>query len=129
VKATIRRSTLAVVALVALVFGAAPTAGDIGSCGKTAVDIDEARFASARKTVDRRRCLECKIDTNRCKAAIDPDVPSDVSFGLLCRPLVRDAEVCLNALTTSSCGDYRKYMSDDERLIPGECDFCRGDIE
>jgi len=125
----IRRSTLAVASVVALVFGAAPTAGDVGSCGSSAVDIDEARFATARKVLDARRCKECAIDTKRCEAARDPNVPSDVSFGLTCRPLVRDAEVCLDALTVASCGDYRKYMSDDQRLIPGECDFCRGDVE
>lgn len=125
----IRRSTLALVAVAALVFGAAPTAGDVGSCGNSAVDIDEARFATARKVLDGRRCKECAIESARCKAAMDPDVPSDVSFGSTCRPLVRDAEVCLDALTVASCGDYRKYMSDDERLIPGECDFCRGDVE
>lgn len=122
----IRRRTLVVTALVALVFGAAPTAGDVGSCGKTATDIDESRFANARKTLDCRRCKECKLTSNRCAAACDPNVPSDVSFGLTCRPLFHDAEVCLDALTVASCKDYARYMSDDERLVPGECDFCRG---
>ena len=125
----IKRRTLAVVMLVALVFGAAPTAGDVGSCGKTAEDIDEARFGLARKKLDCRRCTACKITTNRCAAACDDNVPSDVSFGATCRPLVRDAEVCLDALSVASCSDYRKYVSDEERLVPGECDFCRGDVE
>lgn len=125
----ISRRLLACTALVALVLGAAPTAGDVGSCGKSAQDIDEMRFGLARKTLDCRRCNECKIGTKRCEAACDKVVPSDVSFGATCRPLVRDAEVCLDALATASCGDYRKYMSDEERLIPGECDFCRGDVE
>ncbi len=125
----ITRRQLVFTAVVALVFGAAPTAGDVGSCGKTAQDIDEMRFGVARKKIDLRRCDECKIGTKRGEAARDPMVPSDVSFGATCRPLVRDAEVCLDALATAPCGDYRKYMSDDERLIPGECDFCRGDVE
>lgn len=108
---------------------AAPTAGDVGSCGKTAQDIDEARFGAARKRLDCSRCAACGIQTNRCAAACDPNTPSDVAFGATCRPLVRDAEVCLDALAAASCGDYRGYVADDVRLAPGECEFCRGDVE
>lgn len=117
------------ITFVLAVLCAAPTAGDIGSCGKTAVDLDEKGFGLARKRLDCRRCKECNVGTARCAAACDPNVSSDVSFGATCRPLIRDGEVCLDALAVASCTDFAKYVSDDERLIPGECDFCKGDVE
>ena len=117
------------ITLVLAILCAAPTVGDIGSCGKTAVDLDEKAFGVQRKKLDCGRCKECHIGTKRCDAACDPDVPSDVSFGTTCRPLVRDGAVCLDALAAAGCTDYAKYMSDDERLIPAECDFCKGDVE
>lgn len=113
----------------AIVLGAAPTVGDTGSCGVTARDIDEARFGAARKRLDCQRCAACKLVTQRCAAACDPNVPSDVAFPATCRPLYHDAEVCLDALAASSCGDYARYVADDVRLVPSECDFCRGDSE
>jgi hypothetical protein len=113
----------------ALIFGAAPTVGDTGSCGKTARDIDEARFASARKRLDAQRCQACGITSSRCAAARDPNVPSDVGFPPTCLPLWHDAEVCLDALAAASCGDYARFVADDQRLVPSECDFCRGDTE
>jgi len=103
-----------------------PTVGDVGSCGKTAQDIDAGTFGFARKRLDCKRCIECKLTTNRCKDACDSMTPSDVSFDPTCRPLVHDAEVCLNALGAASCSDYAQYISDEVRLVPSECDFCRG---
>lgn len=125
----LRASDLVLAAALAAVFGAAPTVGDTGSCGVTARDIDEARFAAARKKLDCRRCTQCKLSSNRCAAACDPNVPSDVAFPVSCRPLWHDAEVCLDALDATSCGDYARYVADDVRLVPTECDFCRGDSE
>jgi hypothetical protein len=110
----------------ALVFGAGPTVGDTGSCGKTAQEIDEGRFGLARKMLDCQKCTQCSLKTQRCALACDKLAPSDVAFGPTCRPLVHDAEVCLNALGASSCGDYALWVADDVRLVPSECDFCHG---
>ena len=125
-KNQIRKRDLVFASLLAVIFGAAPTVGDTGSCGKTAQEIDDKAFGAARKKLDCEHCTACGIKTDRCAAACDPLTPSDVSFGPTCRPLLHDAEVCLNALGASSCGDYAKWVSDDVRLVPSECDFCRG---
>ena len=114
-------------ATVALVFGTAPTVGDVGGCGVTATDLNESRFASARKKVDCARCTECGIATQRCKAACDPLMPSDVGFESTCRPLLHDGEVCIDALQAASCADYAAYVDDNFRAVPTECEFCRGD--
>lgn len=129
----LRRRDVLFASALAIVLGAAPTVGDTGSCGVTARDIEEARFAAARKRLDCQRCTSCKLTgrptANRCAAACDPNVPSDVAFPPTCRPLFRDAEVCLDALAAASCGDYARYVADDVRLVPSECEFCRGDSE
>lgn len=104
----------------------APTAGDVGGCGASVEELDEARFARARKLVDCQRCTECGIATERCKAACDPKAPNEVGFPARCYPLLHDGEVCLNALLASSCSTYELYVDDAVRAIPSECEFCRG---
>lgn len=108
------------------VLSAAPTAGDVGGCGVTVVELDEARFARARKLVDCQRCTECGITGQRCVSACDPKAPNEVGFPPRCFPLYHDGEVCLNALLAASCDDYGLYVSDDVRAIPTECEFCKG---
>ncbi len=113
-------------AALALFFGAGPTVGDVGGCGADAQPLDEARFARARKTVDCQRCDECGLGTARCQAACDPSAPSDVGYPPGCAPLYHDGVVCLDALLAASCGDYARYVDDQTRLVPTECQFCLG---
>jgi hypothetical protein len=120
-----RRRDLAACALVALVFVAAPTPGDVGGCGATATPLNEGAFARGRKTVDCRRCTSCGLATERCKRACDPSAPSDVAFPSTCHPLFHDGEVCLDALLAASCSDYASYVDDVAPATPTECDFCQ----
>ena len=55
----IRRGTLALVAVLFLALGTGPTVGDVGGCGRTATELDEAAFGHGRKVVDCRRCGDC----------------------------------------------------------------------
>lgn len=128
-RAPLRAREVLFASALAAVFGAAPTVGDTGSCGVTARDLDEARFAAARKRLDCRRCSACPIESHRCATACDANAPSDVAFPPTCRPVWHDAEVCLGALSAASCGDYATFIADDVRLVPSECEFCRGDVE
>lgn len=116
------RLDLARAAVVALLFTAAPVAGDIGSCGQEAVDLDAQKFFMAKDEIDCRRCTECGIATALCDAACDPGVLTEFLPG--CYPLVHDGEVCLNALEAASCGDYTAYMADSGGFVPTECNFC-----
>ncbi len=110
----------------ALVFGMGATVGDIGSCGKSPEDLDAAVFAHARKNVDCERCTECGLTTQRCVAACADAAPTE-TFPPNCAPLYQDGLVCLRALLATSCGDYAQYVDDDVRLVPTECEFCRGE--
>ena len=121
----IRRRELVVVAILALVFGAAPTVGDVGSCGRQATDLDEGAFAAARKSTDCQRCRGCGLQTQTCARACDAGAPSDIAFPATCRPIAHDGEVCLHALEAASCDDYAAFVSDTGRAVPTECDFCR----
>jgi hypothetical protein len=118
------RKELAVAAVCALVFGAAPTVGDIGSCGQTATPLAEAAFAAEHKALDCQRCGECGIATQACARACDPKAPSDVAIPATCFPLQHDGDVCLRALQAASCDDYASFMSDVGPTVPSECDFC-----
>ena len=102
---------------------AAPTAGDIGSCGQPVVDLDAGKFFSEKKSVDCSQCLRCGIVSESCKAACSDERPRD-SFGDDCFPLVHDGEVCLNALRAGTCEEYITYMDDLEPSVPTECAFC-----
>jgi hypothetical protein len=121
----IGRAEIIVVAIVSLLFGAAPTAGDVGGCGRTATDLDEARFRSARRQVDCKRCGACGLGSKRCARACDRAEPPEIGFPPTCHPLLHDGEVCLNALLAASCSDYAAYMDDVAPATPTECDFCR----
>jgi hypothetical protein len=121
----VSRTQLAVAAIVAVLFCAAPTVGDVGGCGRTATPLDEGRFARGRKSADCRRCRECGVATDRCARACDAARPPDVAFPSTCHPVFHDGEVCLNALLAASCSDFATYVSDEAPATPSECDFCR----
>jgi hypothetical protein len=123
----VTRRRIAGLGVVALgLLSLAPTTGDVGGCGATVTELDEARFARARKLVDCQRCTECGIPTQRCAAACDPKAPNEVGFPARCFPLQHDGEVCLDALLSSSCADYALYVDDAVRAVPTECEFCKG---
>lgn len=119
------KRAMAVTSAVALVFGVGATVGDIGSCGQTPANLDANAFATARKRVDCERCTECGISTERCAQACSDAGPTE-TFPPNCAPLYQDGIVCLRALLAASCSDYATYVSDGERLVPTECEFCRG---
>ena len=110
-------------AFLVLFFTAAPTVGDIGSCGQAPDEMDPVKFFSAKETLDCEKCLECDLFSEACKRACEPALDQE-DFPRGCRPLVHDGEVCLDALDTSGCSDYRLYMSDTAPTIPTECNFC-----
>jgi hypothetical protein len=118
----IRPIEIAQLAVVALFFLAAPTAGDIGSCGQRADDLDAAKFFAQKQTLDCQRCGECAIASDTCKLACGPTL--SLAFPAGCYPVVHDGEVCLDALQVSSCAEYASYMADQGATIPTECDFC-----
>jgi hypothetical protein len=120
-----RRRELAACALWALLFGAAPTVGDIGSCSEQAAPLDEATFAAQRKELDCQRCTQCGFTTKACTSACNPDAPPSVGWPNTCYPLVHDGTVCLDALEAASCSAYASYVSDVAPTVPTECDFCR----
>lgn len=121
----VRRSELAFAALLAVLFGAAPTVGDVGACGTKATPLDEATFAADRKALDCQRCTRCGLTTQLCADACDPSKPSPVGWPKTCFPVEHDGVVCLDALEAASCGDYASFVSDVAPTVPGECDFCR----
>jgi hypothetical protein len=118
----IRRGEVARLALVALFFLAAPTAGDIGGCGQAAEDLDPVKFFDNKQTIDCQRCTACGITSNACTLACGPALP--ITFPPRCYPLVHDGEVCLDALQVASCVAYQTFMADQAATIPTECDFC-----
>jgi hypothetical protein len=121
---SVRRSHLVLAGGLALVFGAAPTVGDVGSCGDTATELDPASFANGRKKMDCVRCTECGLTTQTCRGACDPNAPSTVAWPRTCHPLRHDGEVCLRALRAASCSSYATFVDDVAPNIPTECDFC-----
>ncbi|HXN34033.1 MAG TPA: hypothetical protein VN894_19335 [Polyangiaceae bacterium] len=121
---SIRRRDLVLAGAVALVFGAAPTVGDIGSCSQPVTDLDPQSFAVARKNVDCQRCTECALTDRTCRNACDPTAPGTAGWPVTCRPLEHDGEVCIRALQAASCSDYAGYVDDAAPTIPTECDFC-----
>ena len=120
-----RKGHLMLAAVLAVIFGAGPTVGDVGGCGATVEPLDARAFARARKKVDDQRCFECGLSSERCKEAHNPKAASDVAFPPRCFPLYHDGEVCLNALLSASCADYALYVDDQVRYVPSECEFCR----
>jgi hypothetical protein len=122
---TPRRAELAVAAVLALVFGAAPTVGDVGACGQTATALDEAAFLAQKKALDCQRCQGCGLTTQACATACDPNAASATAFPATCYPLQHDGDVCLRALQAATCDDYTSFMSDVAPTVPSECDVCR----
>jgi hypothetical protein len=120
----IRRRELVVVAGLAVAFGAAPTVGDVGACGRMAVELDSKTFATARKNLDCERCQECGLSSQTCQNACDPNAPSNVGWPGTCHPLQHDGDVCLRALHAAGCNDYAAYVDDTAPTVPTECDFC-----
>ncbi len=120
-----KRRTLALTALAALVFGAGPTVGDIGSCGAQATLLDEGTFTRERKQTDCQRCTSCRLGTRTCSTACDPDSAPTAGWPSTCLPLQHDGDVCLRALEAASCGEYASFVSDTAPTLPTECDFCR----
>jgi len=121
---TVRRRELAFAAALALVFGTAPTVGDVGACGAKATPLDETVFKAQRKELDCQRCTECSLTTQACADACDPSKPSDVAWPDTCFPLEHDGVVCIDALEAASCQDYASFVSDVAPTVPTECQFC-----
>jgi hypothetical protein len=119
-----RRAALAKLCLVALTLLAAPTAGDIGSCGQEVVELDAVKFFREKQFIDCQKCRECDLSSKSCVAACNVALLVEDSFPEHCFPLVHDGEVCLNALRSSSCDDYVGFMDDVAPSVPTECNFC-----
>ncbi len=115
--------TILRLAVLVLFFTAAPTVGDVGSCGQPPDEMDPLKFFAAKEQLDCERCIQCELFTEACTRACEPELDLE-EFPKGCRPLVHDGEVCLNALQASDCNAYRGYMSDAEPTIPTECNFC-----
>jgi hypothetical protein len=105
-----RPGEIARLAVALLFFAAAPTAGDIGSCGQPPDDLDAAKFFNVKGQIDCARCGECGLNTTACRNACALLVPAE--FEPDCYPLVHDGEVCLNALLVASCAEYARYMAE-----------------
>ena len=115
-----------IVVLVAI-FSAAPTVGDVGGCGQTAIELAPSSFAAAKKQVDCERCQECELLTSRCETACNPAAIPEDTIPSTCHPLIHDGEVCTRALRAASCDDYADFVRDDARRVPTECEFCRAE--
>jgi hypothetical protein len=113
----------AILSLISLLFCAAPTPGDIGSCGQKSVDLDPGIFFASKDAIDCDRCKECDLRSKLCDDACAGENGGNV-FPEHCQPLVHDGEVCLRALTNASCSDYAGYMSERSPSVPTECNFC-----
>jgi len=111
-------------AKLALVFFAvaAPTVGDIGSCGQPVAELDPVIFFFKKASIDCQQCQRCAFVTKACDRACG-DAPA-TSFEENCYPLVHDGEVCLNALEATACADYAAFVDDDAPTTPTECNFC-----
>jgi hypothetical protein len=120
----LRRRDLGFVAAVALVLGAGPTVGDIGSCSDTATLLDIKTFEAERKELDCDRCRQCGFMTDYCAQACNPTLPSGVVIPSTCFPLTHDGQVCLDALEAASCAAYASFVADVDPTTPTECEFC-----
>jgi hypothetical protein len=108
--------------LFAVVFGMAPTVGDIGSCGQSVDDLDAPTFFVVKGNTDCRRCNECGLTGPVCDEACNGTGPKAFAAG--CQPLVHDGEVCLDALLYASCSDYATFVDPTNPRSPSECQFC-----
>ena len=108
--------------LFAVVFGMAPTVGDIGSCGQSVDDLDVPTFFGLKSQYDCQRCGECGLSRPLCDQACAGGEPATLPPD--CRPLVHDGEVCLNAILYASCDDFATYTDPVAPKAPSECQFC-----
>jgi len=118
-----RASEILRLAVALVFFAAAPTAGDIGSCGQAENDLDPGKFFLAKQMVDCQRCQDCALDSKLCRLACLNTLTFS-TFPPGCVPLEHDGEVCVDALAAASCADYARYMADEGATIPTECNFC-----
>jgi hypothetical protein len=111
--------------LLLLFFTAAPTVGDIGSCGQAPDELDPTRYFTAKESLDCLKCTQCNLlgQSEACVRACEPAL-DQTEFPRDCYPLAHDGEVCLHVLRASDCNDYRQFMSDIAPTIPTECNFC-----
>jgi hypothetical protein len=107
-----------------VLFCAAPTAGDIGSCNQPEQTLDPNAFFEEKKQIDCEQCTACGLTTQLCKRACSTEPPTPDTFPHHCLPLVHDGEVCIDALAVASCSDYAFYVADQGATTPSECDFC-----
>lgn len=121
-KARLRRGELLRLVALVLFFTAAPTAGDIGSCGQPPVDLDAKIFFERKAGIDCRHCLECGLATKACDRSCNNPPPDAFPAG--CYPVEHDGEVCLDTLGAASCGDYTSFQADEGATAPTECNFC-----
>jgi hypothetical protein len=105
-----------------LVCVAAPTAGDIGSCGQPIAELDPQVFFRDKGAIDCARCGQCGFQSSLCTRACSAETA--VEFEEHCYPLVHDGEVCLNALRAAGCSEYAAYVRDAAPTVPTECNFC-----
>ena len=117
------RTVLLPAALAFLVFGLAPTVGDIGSCGQEPDELDAKTFFLYKRALDCQRCGDCGLRSTACQGACGA-TPALIAFPDGCHPFVHDGEVCLHALLIASCDDYASYVRDDAPTAPSECQFC-----
>jgi hypothetical protein len=122
-RAAPRPGEIARLAVIALVFLAAPVAGDIGSCSQGVDALDPVKFFAAKQAIDCQQCTACDITTHACMIACGAAAVGS-TFPANCVPLEHDGEVCLDALLAASCSDYQSYVADQGATIPTECDFC-----
>ncbi len=111
------------VALCAVVI-AAPTAGDIGSCGQELAELDPQKFFAEKLATDCHQCQSCELVSLTCQRACSLEDLAQLEFEEGCYPLVHDGEVCLNALRAAGCDEYAAYVDDEAPETPTECNFC-----
>jgi hypothetical protein len=116
------RGEVARIAAVLLLVVAAPTVGDIGSCGAPADDLDPAKFFRIKAAIECERCVACELNTAACIRACNE--PTQTAFEVGCYPLVHDGVTCLNAIEASPCGTFEGFVADQGATIPTECNFC-----
>ena len=114
------------VALVAVYVLMAPVAGDIGSCGQKAEELDALKFFEAKQFAECNRCIDCGF-TNATCVTICQEPLAEPSFDPDCFPLAHDGEVCINALEAASCDEFAQFVDDVAPTIPTECNFCPED--
>jgi hypothetical protein len=108
-----RASTVLRLAAVLIFFTAAPTAGDIGSCGQAPDDLDPARYFALEKTIDCKKCIECELLTDQCKLACKPALGDPWAFfatsaSAECQTCIQDempSSTCKAACTPCKLGD------------------------